>query len=464
MDLSEISCVIYAGKIMDKTDLKKIEDGLRVFSTEKREEALNELIKGVETGDIEVKSTRDVVNIHCHTFYSYNGYSLSPSAIAWLAKKEGFKVTAVTDLDALDGVTEFLDASKRLGIKGCAGLESRVFIPEFAEKFINSPGELGIAYHLGMGFAKTNVPERCKPFLTRLKNGAFARSITIVKKVNNYLAPLSVEFMKDVIPLTPEGNVTERHICAAYDYKARRLFANDSAKLAEFWSEKLDLSVRDAEKIVMRPVMLQGIIRVKTMKIGGIGYTPPKPETFPSLSEMNKFTISCGAIPTVAWLSGESDAERDVENLLDIHAEYGMAAVNIVPDRNHNYRDPEVKKRKVANLHRFIESVNNRHLPIFVGTELNAPGKRIIDDFDAPAIKPYLKNFIDGAHIAYAHTHLQEQAMGYLSEWAGSNFDKIDERNEFFSAVGSKLQPHQIDQINSLDSDCEPGKVLELLG
>ena len=52
----------------------------------------------------------------------------------------------------LDAVDEFLAACDLAGVRGSAGIETRVFIPEFATREINSPGEPGVYYHMGIGF------------------------------------------------------------------------------------------------------------------------------------------------------------------------------------------------------------------------------------------------------------------------------------------------------------------------
>ena len=97
-------------------------------------------------------------NMHCHSFYSYNGYGYSPAMLVSLAKELNWRGLMLVDFDVLDGVDEFLSAAKYLGVKAAAGMETRVFVPELADKEINSPGEPGIAYHLGCGFLSSAVP------------------------------------------------------------------------------------------------------------------------------------------------------------------------------------------------------------------------------------------------------------------------------------------------------------------
>ena len=77
--------------------------------------------------------------MHCHTFFSFNAYGHSPTSLAWLAKRRGFKLMGIVDFDVLDGVGEFLDACEVVGVHGSAGIETRVFLPEFATREINSP-------------------------------------------------------------------------------------------------------------------------------------------------------------------------------------------------------------------------------------------------------------------------------------------------------------------------------------
>ena len=96
-------------------------------------------------------------NLHAHSFFSYNGYGYSPSGLAWRGRRAGLCAMGLVDFDVLDGVAEFLGACHALGLRACAGLETRVFVPAFADRVINSPGEPGIAYHMGAGFVSETV-------------------------------------------------------------------------------------------------------------------------------------------------------------------------------------------------------------------------------------------------------------------------------------------------------------------
>ena len=75
----------------------------------------------------------------------------------------------IVDFDVLDGVDEFLDACDLVGVRGSAGIETRVFVPEFADREINSPGEPGVCYHMGIGFTSSQVPDGVAPILADLR-------------------------------------------------------------------------------------------------------------------------------------------------------------------------------------------------------------------------------------------------------------------------------------------------------
>ena len=78
-----------------------------------------------------------------------------PARFVVEAKREGLEMGGIVDFDVLDGLEEFWEASRLLDLKGCVGIESRVFVPEFSDREINSPGEPGISYHMGTGFTTT---------------------------------------------------------------------------------------------------------------------------------------------------------------------------------------------------------------------------------------------------------------------------------------------------------------------
>ena len=88
---------------------------------------------------------------------------------------------------------------------------------------------------------------------------------------------------------------------------------------------------------------------------------------------------------------------------------------NIVPDRNWNFADPTVRAAKSQKMDEFVAKLG-LDLPINVGTEMNSPGSKKIDDFDVPEMEKHRAAFLDRAYFIYGHTIMQRHlAMGYQS-------------------------------------------------
>jgi hypothetical protein len=301
------------------------------------------------------------------------------------------------------------------------------------------------------------------PFPAEFKRTAQERNRGVAMRVNAFLDPAVVDYESDVVPLTPNGNATERHLCIAYDRKAQGLFP-DEARRAEFWAAKLGADVVKVRSVLNDPPAFQALIRSKTMKAGSVGYVKPSGPDFPTLESMNAFVLEAGAIPTFAWLDGTSEGEQAIEELLEVMLKGGVAAVNIIPDRNWNIPDPAVKKTKLDRLYRFVDLARSHHLPISVGTEMNAYGQRFVDDFDAPELRPLTPLFLEGAHLFYAHTILQARAgMGYLSDWARKSFASAREKNAFFQHIGEVVGPTHLDLLKGIMPAMTP-KEIQTLG
>jgi hypothetical protein len=198
------------------------------------------------------------------------------------------------------------------------------------------------------------------------------------------------------------------------------------------------------------------------MKRGGLGYEQPTQNTFPPLDTVIRMILDCRAIPMSTWLDGTSDGESDPETQLDCLTEKGVAAVNIIPDRNWNIKDPQEKARKVAELDRYVAAANARDLPVNVGTELNKPGQRFVDDFAADALKPHHATFLTGAQVMIGHTRLMRYAdTAYTDAKMADAYPARRDRNAFFAAVGALPAPDRATRTK-LD-ELEPARAFAFL-
>jgi hypothetical protein len=208
---------------------------------------------------------------------------------------------------------------------------------------------------------------------------------------------------------------------------------------------------------------LQGVIRSKTMKRGGVGYVQPDSGSFPTIAAANEFILKSGAIPTLTWLNGLSEGEQAIEELLDITMASGVQAINIIPDRNYTPGQGQ-QDEKCTKLYEIVEIARQRNLPVVVGTEMNSPGTKFVDSFQSDELKPLLNDFMQGAYIVYAHSVMaQQNGLGYTSQWANKNFSDTAEKNKFFAQLGQSLHPGRETALGNIKNDSTPDNILDLV-
>lgn len=443
-------------------EIRELENQLNDFDSAVRTRALDDLLTLVDRGEIILPEPAEVANMHCHTFFSFNGYGYSPTALAWLARRRGYKLMGIVDFDVLDGVDEFRTACDSLSLRGSAGMETRAYVPEFATREINSPGEPGVYYHMGIGFVTSAVPDdqpAAAGILRAMRQRAADRNREIIERVNAVLDPVVVDYDRDVVPLTPGGNATERHVVAAYLQVADHIVFRP----VDFWAAKLDLPQERVAAVVDRGPQMQDLVRSKLMKRGGVGYIQPGPNTFPSVEEVNAVIAACGALPTITWLDGTSEGEQAAEELFDLMVAKGAVALNIIPDRNWNVTDPADRARKLQALYSVVTLARKLDLPINVGTEMNAFGKPLIDNYDAPELAPVRDDFMDGAYFFYGHGILQRAlGLGVLSGWARQHLPTLRDRNHFYTRLGRRVRPGTLtlDKLRTLGPAATPDEIL----
>jgi len=455
------------GDEMDKTVgvncmcFDDIRQQLKAFDLQVRRHALDQLLKAWHNGETSCQPQNDSVNMHCHTFFSYNGYGHSPTSLAWLAKESGWHALGTVDFDVLDAVEETLFACDRVGVRGAAGMETRVYLPEFPKWEFNSPGEPGILYYVGIGFTTDQTPTG---IFSKMRRRAAERNQRMVERLNVYLNPVTIDYKRDVLPLTPSGNATERHMLIALDTVARTYFRNQT-ELVTFWASKLEMDRSEVAELLNK-VAPNNVIRSKLMKRGGVGYIQPGPDTFPPVDEVTRGIIACGAIPTCAWLDGLSEGEQHMDELLESLIAKGVAGLTIIPDRNWNIPDPKLRASKVGELHKVIALARSLDLPIIVGTEMNKAGQRLIDDFNAEPLRPFREDFVRGADFVYGHTVMQRAlGLGYQSEWAESHLPTRRQRNQFYAEVGRLVEPgtSRLTHVAQFDTSLGPDKIITRL-
>ena len=262
-----------------------------------------------------------------------------------------------------------------------------------------------------------------------------------------------------MLPLTPAGHPTERHLVTAYVQAARRAVPDRAA----FWAAKLGRSPDEIAAIMADAPRFQDLIRARLMKRGGVGYVQPESGMFPSIEAFHELIVACGALPCAAWLDGTSATEQNGQEWLEFLAGKGVVALNIIPDRNWNIADAETKRVKLQNLYRIVEIAREMDLPLNAGTEMNSFGQKLIDDLDAPELAPVRQAFVDGAYFVCGHTALHRAAgLGYQSEWARAHLPSRRARNDFYTRMGYRIPPgaEGIAQCQRFSPEMSPDEIL----
>ncbi|HCE46257.1 MAG TPA: hypothetical protein DET40_22150 [Lentisphaeria bacterium] len=416
-------------------DIFTLKEKLNSFDLKERHEALRRLML-ISLGP---EKQSDNVNMHIHSFFSFNAEGWSPTRIAWEAYEKGLYAAAIIDFDVLDGMLEFYEAGEILGIRTNVGIETRAFLKEYSDREIDSPGEPGVSYIGGSGFTKI-LP---KTFLQSAKLAEYRqtardRNISLIARINPHVPGIAIDYENDVLPLSPSDSATERHIVSAYLRKTETVF-QDRPVLINFLSQTLGKLQEETENLLKSRTSLEEVMRAKFAKRGGFGYVQPTPATFPKVEEFFAWVKSCGAIPMESWLDGTSAGESNPKELLELSVSKGAAALNLIPDRNWNIKDPEIREKKTSNLREIIKVADSMNLPLNIGTEMNKKGQPFCDDLNGSVLKEFKGTFLRGARTLVGHSILARFAdFAYLGSKAENIFGtRIADKNKFFESVGA---------------------------
>ena len=407
---------------------------MNLFNPSERRDALNEFLNQHPIFDPEDSN----VNLHFHSFNSYNSENWSPTRIACESKLRGLFAAGIIDFDVIDGRDEFLEAAELLSLRASVGIETRAFLTEYSHLEIDSPGEPGVSYIAGSGFV-TPFAEGSSQAITlaEYRNKALERNLALVSRINGKMPDIAIDYLTEVVPLTPSGNATERHIIQAYLQKSIKQ-NSDKKVLYELWSQVLGKAAIEVEAAFRNMSAFEDLVRARLAKKGGIGYVQPTADTFPKVEDFFAWTRSCGAVPLESWLDGMSRGEEDGKALLELSREKGAMGLNIIPDRNWNIRNPEIKALKYNKLKDIVQIADQMDFPIQIGTEMNKAGLPFADDLEGEYLKPFKNSFINGAKILIGHAVLQRFAgFSYSSSETDDFFNhNLKYKNDFFASVG----------------------------
>ncbi|KAF3329265.1 PHP domain-containing protein [Carex littledalei] len=168
------------------------------------------------------RAGRILFDLHSHSSCS-DGF-LSPTALVERAHSKGVKVLALTDHDTMAGITEAIEAGRKLGIKIIPGVEiSASFFPR-EEHEMDEPVHI-LAYYGSWGPTKY---DELETLLTRIREGRHLRAKEILSKLTQLKMPLKLEQVSKIagIGVAPgRVHVARAMVEAGYVENLRQAFS-----------------------------------------------------------------------------------------------------------------------------------------------------------------------------------------------------------------------------------------------
>ncbi len=356
-----------------------------------RLDALRDLKKAVDAGDIPTPARGIYVNNHIHTCFSFSPYT--PTSAVWYAWMAGLRTAGIMDHDSVGGIREFVEAGKIMDMPVTCGFECRVNVtgtPLDGRK-VNNPDQKSCAYLAMHGIPHTKIGE-AEAVLAGLREKRNDRNRKMVANINALTASagISLDFDRDVYPLSMAkegGSVTERHICYALTKKITGAYPDRSDACG--FIEKLTgvpMSAKTKDKLLTAPdnfyeYDILGVLKGHLVEKFYVDAT----DECMNIREFTALADRLGAISAYAYLgdvgespTGDKKAQKFeddyLDELFDTLADCGFDAVTYMPSRN--------TKEQLA---RVMRMCDERGLFQISGEDINSPRQ----SFVCEALKEY---------------------------------------------------------------------------
>jgi len=361
---------------MEKQNL--IQD-LNNRNKQKRLEALRNL-KAItpDRGEIE-----GFTNNHVHSTYSFSPYS--PSRIVYEAYLSGLDTVGIMDHDSIAGAKEFIEAGEIFGITTTVGFEVRTDWSDtpFKGIRINNPDQVTSGYTCVHGVPHQSI-DKVEEFLSTVRSARNERNKKMVDKINGLLDGISLDFEKDVLPISyadDGGSITERHLLYALSLKLIEKYGKGES-LITYIEKDLGITLSDGQKKFMmdESYVYYDYDLLNIMKSSFVSkiYIDAYPPEMPKIQELIAFCHEVGAIVGYAYLgdvgaspTGDKKEQKFEDDFLDDLAKHIVAldfdAIAYMPSRN-----------TVPQLKRVMQLCEKHELFQISGEDINQPRQPFI--------------------------------------------------------------------------------------
>lgn len=418
---------------------------LNADTAQERLDALRELRKMIEAGEIEKLERGEDTNNHVHTIYSFSSYS--PTAAVYQAYKSGLVTVGIVDHDTVSGAKEFIEAGEILGITTTVGAEVRV---SFADtklngRVLNNPDEDTVAYIALHGIPHNNI-DAVNEFLARIRKLRNERNRMQVDKLNEILEPygISIDFDADVYPLSQAeegGSVTERHILYALSLKLIDKFGKGQ-ELADFLENEMKINLSERAKANLLdtnfPYYTYDVLNILKSELVPAFFIKGGADSLP-VKEVVDFARRMGIIPTYCYLgdvaespTGDKKAQKFEDDCLDevfeLAKELGFEAIAYMPSRNTGEQ-----------LNRVMSKCDEYGFLQISGEDINQPRQSFVC---AKLREPEFAHLADSTWALVGHERCAEEDIedGFYSEKTKEQYPDAKQRVAEFKKRGLRYR------------------------
>lgn len=423
------------------SDIQALIDNLNNDDVSIRLDSLKELMKKINSGEIERPQTGDDVNNHIHTTYSFSPYS--PTKALWMAYNAGLKTAGIMDHDSISGAIEFIKAGEIINMATTIGIECRVDMCTtiLNGRKINNPDQNSVAYMALHGVPHTmidDVTSFFKPFIEKRNK----RNEKMILKINEMLGSfgIQIDFKNEVVPLSHYkygGSITERHISLALSRKLISSYGKGDS-LVSFLKSNLKLNVTPKMESNLLDITnpfyeydLLGLIKSDLISSFYINAT----DECPDVNDVLALSKRIGAISAYAYLGDVGDSvtgdkktqkfEDDyINELFDVIKVLGFNAVTYMPSRNTSLQLARLKS--MCDRYEFFQ---------ISGEDINSPRQ----SFVCQAMKSdEFKNLKDSTWALIGHeiSATEDISKGMFSAGTIAKYPKLADRINIFKKIG----------------------------
>ena len=397
----------------------------------------------MEYGEIEISDTKEEVNNHIHTTYSFSPYS--PTLAIVMAYTSGLVTAGIMDHDSIGGAEEFIKAGELVGLATTIGVECRVSMAgtPLEGRRINNPDQKSIAYMALHGIPHTQIG-RIREFFAPYIDARLVRDKKMVDNINELFRPYGIEldFVRDVLPISEYSNggtVTERHILFALSKKIVEKCGKGKS-CVDFIKNTLEIPVsQKVEELLLDEQQIHyeydllGVLKsdlVGKIYVDATDECPPVREVIALAKETSSIAAYAYLGDVGSSVTGDKKAQKFEDDYLDLLFEtiddLGYDAVTYMPSRN-----------TLEQLERVMTLCDRYGMFQISGEDINTPRQKFL----SPKLQePEFRHLIDSTWALIGHEKMatKDLSLGMFSEQSKAKYPNLKKRILAYREYGLK--------------------------